>query len=89
MILTSLPIGPMLTIVLTGAGTGRMKAKGRARPGGVSGERQWNAHLTTGQVQDIRRRRANGELLKEIAPDYGISLAHVSRLAHNESWRHV
>lgn len=45
--------------------------------------------LTEEQILKIRERRASGEVLRTIAEDFGISKAHVSRIANDQSWRHL
>lgn len=49
------------------------------------GTAHWKAKLTDEQVADIRHRRDAGERLRAIAAAFGISEAHVSRLAHRRS----
>jgi hypothetical protein len=56
-----------------------MVRKGRARI--RRGTAHHNLKLTDDQIVIIRARRGNGESLKEIAADFGVSFQHVSRLA--------
>jgi hypothetical protein len=64
-----------------------MASKGR------SGVRYGTANHATkideAAVRDIRTRRDNGEILKTIAADYGISLNQVSMIGARTSWRWV
>jgi len=62
-----------------------MIAKGR----GLVGERNGHAKLTAEQVVDIRRRRAAGERRKDLAAEFGVSGAAITRVANGEGWRHV
>ena len=64
-----------------------MLAKGRGNKS--RGERQHLAKLTEKQVREIRKRKAAGEFLREIAPDYGVSLRTVSLICRREIWKHV
>ncbi|KKN74378.1 hypothetical protein LCGC14_0391790 [marine sediment metagenome] len=61
-----------------------MVAKGRA--GERRGERSGKAKLTAGQVAEIRRRRDEGERLIDIAPDFGVHPAHLSRITRGLRW---
>jgi hypothetical protein len=51
-----------------------------------TGEAQGNSKLTWEIVRDIRARRAAGQMLKEIAPIYDVSLPLVSMIARNLIW---
>lgn len=53
------------------------------------GERQGNSKLTRADVEAIRARRAAGEPQAVLAQDFGISQAHVSRIALRQSWYHI
>jgi len=55
-----------------------MVAKGRAPS--TRNEASGRAKLTNEQVAEVRRRRANGERLLDIAPDFGVHPAHLSRI---------
>jgi len=66
-----------------------MRAKGREHKVGPRGERAALAKLTETNVLTIRARRAAGEKLKDIAPDFGISLALVSDIARRKIWKHL
>lgn len=48
------------------------------------GEANLSAKLTTGQVQEICSRRADGERLAVIAADYGVAMQTVSRISRGE-----
>ena len=52
------------------------------------GERNPMAKLTSEDVDEIRYRRASGEMLKTIAADFGISINHVCNLAQGKRWGH-
>jgi hypothetical protein len=53
------------------------------------GERNGFSKLTEDAVRDIRRRRAEGEILRTIAEDHGVNLTCVYKIVMRESWRHV
>lgn len=53
------------------------------------GESNGMATLTTDDVRAIRSRRANGELLRVLADDYGVHHGTISAIARGKSWRHV
>lgn len=43
--------------------------------------------ITPEQVQEIRQRRKDGELLRDLSAEYGISMSQVSRIATNNRWQ--
>jgi len=47
------------------------------------------AKLTEATVRDIRRQRANGSLLADLAQQYGVGLTTVWFVVHNVTWQHV
>lgn len=54
--------------------------------------REWHeltAKLTAEDVREIRRRRAQGDLLREIAADMGVAVPTVSQAARGDTWAHV
>lgn len=53
------------------------------------GVRHGGAKLTESDVREIRRRRAAGEKLQDIADDYCICHTNVVRIALRKSWKHV
>lgn len=55
----------------------------------VRGERVNTAKLTASQVQDIRRLRAEGRLLREIADQFGVTMAAISAIVNRKNWKHV
>ena len=62
----------------------------RQQPDRVArGERHRNAVLVDAQVMELRARRAAGTILAVLARDYGISIAHASRIANGENWSHL
>ena len=61
-----------------------MKEKGRARA--AKGEANSFAKLNDEKVRAIR---ADGRLLREIAPDYGVTMAAVSLIKNRINWSHV
>jgi NTP pyrophosphatase (non-canonical NTP hydrolase) len=53
------------------------------------GENCSRVTLTTEQVEEMRRRRLEGELVKVLANDFGVSGAQVSRITRGVQWGHV
>lgn len=77
-----------------------MDAKGRRRSNGrpgilrgpnalLQGELCANSKLTSDQVRTIRERYANGETLKEIAADTGITFGNVGHIVNRRTWKQV
>lgn len=64
-------------------------AKGRDAHQGQHGEANPGAKLTTGQVLEIRRRVAAGELQKSVAADLDMSPMAVSQIVRRTRWAHV
>jgi len=60
-----------------------------SRQRGLVGRRNGNAKLTEAQAAEIRRRRNAGELRKDLAAEFNVSGATVTRIANGEGWRHV
>lgn len=58
-------------------------------------ERDKNRHgtvglkLTTTDVLEIRRRAANGESQSDIAKDFLVHVANVSRIVRRKAWKHI
>lgn len=61
--------------------------KGRHVP--VPGEAQGSSKLTDADVLEIRRLRAAGVKLAEIAAHFGIAYSNVSLIASRKTWRHL
>lgn len=55
-------------------------------PRGVDGG---TAKLSENQVRSIRKLRRQGELLRTIAEDFGLSVGHVSRITTGDNWKHL
>jgi hypothetical protein len=53
------------------------------------GERSGNAKLTDSAVREIRRRLADGEMVKSIAASFGVSTAPISYIKTGKAWTHV
>lgn len=53
------------------------------------GEKNQRALLTADDVLEIRARYANGEMLKAIAPEYGVSKECASSIVTRRSWKHI
>jgi len=53
------------------------------------GQDHHNAKVNEDQVREIRRRRASGELLSSIAPDFGVTPTLISYIANRKTWKHV
>ena len=52
-----------------------------------NGEDSHRAKISARDVVEIKRRRANGEMLSSIAKDYGICFQQVSRIALGKRWK--
>lgn len=55
----------------------------------LTGERVWNAKLTTNQVRELRNARAAGQTLRSLTERFGISYGQASRIANRHDWRQV
>lgn len=53
------------------------------------GEANATAKLTTEQVREIRRRRAQGETICALAAAFGVVHNHISRVASRKVWAHI
>lgn len=47
------------------------------------------AKLTNSEVQELRRRRANGETLTKLAKRFGVGISQIHRIVKREKWAHV
>lgn len=54
--------------------------------GTQAGVRNGNAKLTEAQVREIRKARATGRTLKNIAEDYGVHLATIGYVCDGSTW---
>ena len=54
--------------------------------GSTRGTKNPSSKLTEKDIMEIRRRRNNGELLREISKDFGISENHVCNIARGVRW---
>jgi transcriptional regulator len=52
-------------------------------------ERGWNTQLTAATVIEIRRARARGERLSDIAERFGISKSNAGMICRNATWKHL
>ena len=64
-----------------------MSEKGRSPK--MPGEKNPAAKLKTENILDIRKRKADGETLEEIANRYKISFQHVSDIVNLKRWKHI
>jgi len=62
-------------------------SKGRHNP--PVGERGGLSKLTDDDVRDIRRFRANGAQIKDIAKEYGLCCATVGEAVRRQTWKHI
>lgn len=60
-----------------------MVSRGRHR----HGETHHHAVLTSAEVREMRERRANGALQRDLADDYGVSAAYVSDIVNGLCWQ--
>lgn len=61
--------------------------KGRAR--GARGTAHRSAKLDEDRVREIRRRRAGGEAVKDLALSYGVSTMAIYDIVNRKKWKHV
>ncbi len=66
-----------------------MFSKGRNPPRDNKGVRNGSAKLTAEKVVEIRRDRAAGVLLKDLARKHGVSLTTISGAARGRNWQHI
>jgi len=64
---------------------GDMRQKGR-RKGIGTGTANGRAKLTAKFAAEIREKKANGALLRELAPMYGVGLSTIGRACRGENW---
>jgi hypothetical protein len=64
-------------------------ATGLLSPVSVRGVHHPNAKLNPAAVLDVRRRAANGELLKEIAKAHGVTRGTICDVVYGRTWKHV
>jgi hypothetical protein len=50
------------------------------------GERNAHSKLSWQEVREIRTRRGKGQLLRQIAKDFGVSAQTISRIANGNAW---
>jgi hypothetical protein len=60
---------------------------GYRNPNPLRGEQSGGAKLSAAQVQEIRRRYLEGEFQTDLAADFGIKQAQISRIVRGESWK--
>jgi hypothetical protein len=53
------------------------------------GERHPSAKLTEADVREIRRRRAEGEMMKVLAAEFGVDQANISAIVNRRSWKRL
>jgi hypothetical protein len=63
-----------------------MMKKGRHKPNNIRGEMMGTAKLKNNQVISIR---ADKRMIKDIAKEYGISIAQISKIRRGECWGHL
>jgi hypothetical protein len=63
-----------------------MKAKGR-RKGIAAGVFNGRAKLNPETCEQIRKERASGAMLKDLAPKYNVALSTISRVCRGENWK--
>jgi len=53
------------------------------------GEKNNTTKLTEQQVREIRQRRANGEIKRVLAAEYGVSIPTIKAILSRRNWPHV
>lgn len=66
-----------------------MKKRNRHKPHVPRGEIHSDSKLTEADVVEIRGRRENGELLREIAEDFPVDYTYISRICLRKTWSHI
>lgn len=61
----------------------------KGRNNAPRGERAGGAKLTVGQVLEIRRRYAAGDIQRQIALDFGVGYKAINKIVHRQRWAHV
>jgi len=62
-----------------------MRAMGRAQ----MGEKHYAAILSDASALEIMKRRAAGEMGKDLAAEFGVSHSLITQLCHRKIWRHL
>lgn len=55
----------------------------------LPGESHPSAKLTDAKVRELRRRVAAGELIRDLAPEYGVSVTTIREVASGKRWSHI
>jgi len=58
----------------------------KARNGNMNGERSGMAKLTNEQVVEMRRLRAGGMILRELATMYPVTISTISKICRGDTW---
>ena len=66
-----------------------MDRQSRYRHWTHAGDNHPQSVLTEDQVREIKSRRAEGELLRVLAAEYGVSLSLVGNICTGRAWKHV
>lgn len=66
-----------------------MHEKGRASGEGAPGEQNGNHKLWEAQVIAIRTRFGQGELIRHLAVEYGMTVGAISKIVNGRSWKHI
>lgn len=61
----------------------------KRKPVCVSGEKNWNAKITNGDVMLARQLRKSGFTYQQIADKLGIVKSHAKRVVDGDSWKHI
>jgi hypothetical protein len=55
----------------------------------MRGERHFRAKVTAEQVREMRRLRASGSILKDIAEEFDVCISTASKITNGSAWSHV
>lgn len=55
----------------------------------LKGEASPHSKLTADDVRTIRLRREQGEVLKDLAADYGVTFGMIGHICQGRAWKHV
>jgi IS30 family transposase len=55
----------------------------------LKGEKNSKAKLTEGDVENIRRRAENGEVLRILAKEFHVNKSTIERIVKRHTWTHI
>lgn len=61
----------------------------KGRENHAKGERVNTAKLRANDVQEIRKRHANGQSASSLSREYGVSSVNIDCIVHRRTWKHI